>query len=99
MRCHALAAQEYLDRPGGDPRLNLLAHEAVRHTVIVLGDLDMIIEVDATALPLRILIMFIRQRHQRWAIKLIKQLTPAASPAAQLTIIEVTEKSVDRFVE
>jgi hypothetical protein len=53
MRRHALAAQEDLDGPGGDPRLDLVADETVRNAVVVLGDLDVVVKIDATALPLR----------------------------------------------
>src|SRR6516162_10490099 len=64
MRGHALAAQENLDGPGGDPRLDGLPDETVRNAVIVLGDLDMVVEIDATALPLRILVGLVRQCQQ-----------------------------------
>ena len=57
----ALAAMENLDRGGGDPRLDLLADQLLRHAVVVLGDLDMIVEADAAALPLGVFVGFGRQ--------------------------------------
>src|SRR6266481_2649476 len=70
----------------GDARLDFLTDEAVRNAVVVLGDLDMIIEIDATALPLRILVGLVRQRQQRRTIELVEQLTPAPPPAPQRAI-------------
>ena len=54
MRRHPLAAEEYLDGLLGNPRLDLLMHEVVKDAVVMLGDLDVIIEVDPAALPLGI---------------------------------------------
>jgi hypothetical protein len=99
MRCDALAAQENLDGPGGDPRLDFLTDETMRDAVVVLGDLDVIIEIDAAALPLRILVGFLRQRQQRGMIELIEQLTPALPLAPQRAIIEIGQKTADRLVE
>src|SRR6266446_5803370 len=99
MRRHALAAQENLDGPGGDARLDFLTDETMRNAVVVLGDLDMIIEIDAAALPLRILVRLVRQRQQRRTIEFIEQLPPAASPAPQRAIVEIGKKAADRFIE
>jgi hypothetical protein len=55
------AAMKDLDCPGGDARLDLLADQLVRHAVVMLGDLDVIIEADAAALPLGILVSHRRQ--------------------------------------
>src|SRR5208283_1137508 len=56
MRRHTLAAQENLDGLLGDPCLDLLTYEAMRNTVVMFGNLDVIIEIDPTALPLGILV-------------------------------------------
>ena len=56
-----LAAMEDLDRGGGDPRLDLLADQLVRHAVVVLGNLDMVVEVDPAALPFGVFVGFGRQ--------------------------------------
>src|SRR5438067_481173 len=72
MRGHPFAAQENLDGPDGDPCLDLLTHEAVRHAVIMLGDLDMIIEIDPTPLPLGILVGLVRQWYERRTIEFIE---------------------------
>ena len=65
----------------------------------MLGDLDMIIEVDPTALPLGILVGFVRQRHERRTIELIEEFTPASSPASQRSIVQIDKKTADRLVE
>jgi hypothetical protein len=97
MRCDALAAQENLDGSGGDPRLDFVTDETMRNAVVVLGDLDVIIEIDAAALPLRILVGFLRQRQQRGTIELVEQLTPALPPAPQRAIVEIDQKAADRL--
>src|SRR4029079_5059515 len=50
------AAMEELARGDGDPRLGLLADQLVRHAVVVLGDLDVVVEVDPAALPLGVFV-------------------------------------------
>src|ERR1700751_1066563 len=57
----ALAAGEDLDPRRGDPRLDLLADQLVRHAVEMLGDLDVVVETDPAALPLGV---FVRERRQ-----------------------------------
>src|SRR6516164_4510091 len=52
----ALAAVEDLDRRRGDPRLDLLADQLVRHAVEMLGNLDVVVEVDPAALPLGVFV-------------------------------------------
>src|ERR1700760_4102250 len=99
MRRHALAAQENLDGPGGDPRLYLVADKAKRDTVGVLGNLDMVVEIDATALPFRVLVGLLRQRQQGLTIELFEELPAAASPATEGTIIEIDQEAPDRLVE
>src|ERR1700721_3606820 len=81
MGCDALAAQENLDRPGRDPCLDLLTGEAVGNAVVVLGDLHMIIEIDATPLPFRALVGFVRQPQGRRPVGFTKKLTGAPPPA------------------
>ncbi len=53
---HALAATEHLHRVDGEPHLHLLAQQLVRHGVEAAVDLDVIIETDPAAAPIRILV-------------------------------------------
>src|SRR6516165_4830664 len=99
MRRHALATEEYLDGLLGDTSLDLLMYEAVRDAVVMLGDLDVIIEVDPAALPLGIVVRLIRQRGQRRTIELLEQISPTSSPAAQGSPVQLDKERVDRFVE
>src|SRR4029077_288109 len=73
MRGDALAAEEYLDGLEGDPCLDLLMHEVVRNAVVMLGDLDMVVEIDPAALPLSVLIRFVRQGGQCGSVELLEQ--------------------------
>ena len=72
MRRHTLAAQENLDGLVGDPCLDFLTDEAMGNAVVMLGNLDMIIEIDPTALPLGILVGLIRQWRERRTIELVE---------------------------
>jgi hypothetical protein len=47
---------EDLDRGEGDPHLDFLADQLVRHAIIMLGDLDVIVEADPAALPLGVFV-------------------------------------------
>jgi len=72
MGCDALAAQENLDRPGGDPCFDLLTGEAVRNAVVMFGDLHMIIEIDATTLPFGVLVGLVWQLYERWPVEFVE---------------------------
>lgn len=78
MRRHPLTAEENLDGLLSDASLDLLMHEVVRDAVVVPGDLDVIIEVDPAALPLRTLVRFIRQGGERRTIEVLEQVAPTS---------------------
>src|ERR1700751_4590121 len=99
MRRHPLAAEEDLDDLLGDASLNLLMHEVVRDAVVMLGDLDVIIEIDPAALSLGILVRFIRQGGQRPAIELLEQVAPTSSPAPERSIVQLDKERVNCLVE
>ena len=48
----ALAAEEHLDRGGGEARPDAMADEGVRHAVVMPIDIDVVIEGDGALLPL-----------------------------------------------
>src|SRR6185312_7169544 len=99
MRGYALATEEDLDGLLGDASLDLLMHEVVRNAVVMLGDLDVIIEVDPAALPLGILVRFIRQGGERRMIELFEQVAPTSPPAPERSIVQLDKVAVDRLVE
>jgi len=99
MTGNALAAMENLDGRGGDPRFDLLTDQLVRHAVEVLGDLDMVIEVDPAALPLGVFVGFGRQGLQRRPVELVIQRPPAGSPAAHRPVVEIIEQRADRRIK
>ena len=74
VRGDPLALKEDLDGPRGQPRVDLGAGEAMRHAVIMGGDLDVIIDADAAGAPFRELVRFGRQGLQRRTIDLFQQL-------------------------
>ena len=76
-----LAPGKDLDRARGDPGLYLLAGEAKGNAVEVLGDLDVIVEIDPTTLPLGVLVGLVGQRRECRMIEFIEQFTPTSSPA------------------
>src|SRR4051812_11916545 len=99
MRRHPLAAQENLDGLLGDAGLDLLTHEVVRDAVVMLGDLDVIIEVDPAALPLGILVRLIRQGSECRTIELFEQVAATSPPAAQRSIVQFDKERVDRLIK
>jgi hypothetical protein len=50
------------------------------------GDLDMIIEIDPVALPLGILVRFIRQGGERRTVELLEQVAPASPPVTAIEL-------------
>src|SRR5512133_3626922 len=99
MRRHPLAAEEDLDGLLGDAGLNLLMHEVVRDAVVMLGNLDMIIELDPTTLPLGILVRLIRQRGERRMIELLEQFAPTSPPASERSFVQLDKERVNCLVE
>src|SRR6267378_3206590 len=95
----ALAAVENLDCCRSDPRLDLLADQLVRHAVVMLGELDVVIEVDATALPLGVLVGKGWQRHERRLVQRFEERTPAHAPTAHRAVVDLVEQGPDRRVE
>ncbi len=74
-----LATMEDLDRGNRDPHLDLLADQLVRHAVVMLGDLDVIVEADAAALPLGVFVGCGWQGSQRWPVELLEKRASARS--------------------
>ncbi len=89
MRGDALALEEDLDGPGGQPHVDIGAGEAVRDAVIMGVGLDVIIDAGAAGAPLAELVRLDRQGLQRRAINLFEQ-APAgcAEPADRTLLIE-----------
>ncbi len=60
-----------------EARLDPRVHELIRHAVEVVVDLDVIVDVDATRLPLRQLVARARQGLERRPIELLEERAPA----------------------
>ena len=96
---HQLAAMEDLHGLRGDPRLHLLPQQLERHRVEMLRDLDVVVEVDAAALPLGVFVRGRWQRQQGWPIDLLKQDASRRAPAAQCPVIQLCRQLADRGVQ
>ena len=68
----------------GDPRLDLLAEQAVRHRVVVLVDLDVVVEADPAALPLGVVVGLGRQRLQRRPVELARTAARRLTPSRRI---------------
>lgn len=106
-RCHSsggsgdpLALMEYLDRIGGDTRLNLLAGKAIGNRVIMPFDLDVVIQPGTPDTPFGEDIALDRQGPQSRTIEFLEQLTPRAiDPTQDPDVVEVTEQFHDRRID
>ena len=95
----ALALAEQLDRALGDPGVELLADQPVRHRVVMPVDVDVVVEPDPPRPPFGILVGLGRQLLQRRLVELEKQVAPADAEAAHRPRIEVGDQLPDRPVQ
>ena len=93
-----LAAMEYLDRSRGDARLDLGANERMGNRVEEVVDLDVIVEIDPGAPPLRELPILGRQRRQGVAFDLFEQLPPARAQVAHGALVHALHDERDGLV-
>jgi hypothetical protein len=63
------------------------------------GDLDVVVEVDAAALPLGVFIRGRGQRQQRWPVDLLEQGAAGRAPAAHGPIVQLRGQLADRGVQ
>ena len=86
-------SQKTSTRAGGRARLDLLVHELVRHAVEVVVDLDVVVDVDATRLPLRQLVALAGKRPERRAIELLEERAPAHADRLHRPVVDGVERS------
>src|SRR5215212_2062887 len=99
MARHTGAPVQNLDRGVSDARLQLLADEARRYRVIMIGDLDVIVGSDAALLPLGILVRRGWKSFQRRPIDLCEQLVAADAELAHDLGVEIGDGLADRGIE
>jgi hypothetical protein len=93
------AAVEDLHRLRRDAGFDLFAEQPERHRVEVLGDLDVVVEVPPTALPVGIF------RGRRWQlpqggpIDLLVERASGGTPAAHRSVVELNDQLTDRLVQ
>ena len=98
MQSDVLALVQDLDRRRGQTRLDLVVHESVWDRVEVAVDEEVVVDVDATLRPVRVLEADGGQRTQRRALQLLEELAPALAVAAHLARVQVHEQLADAHV-
>src|SRR5215831_302674 len=99
VRRDALATMEHLHCARGVAGPQLLAHERVRHRVVVLVDLHVIVDAGAALLPLRERILRIRKLFERGALDLLKQRTAARPEMAGDAIVDLLDAVANGSIE
>ena len=98
MDADALAPMEDLDGSRGDPHVDLGADERVRNRIQKVVDLDVIVEIDPRAPPLRELPVVGGQGDESVALDRLKQLPTAQAEVAHGTIVHAAHDERDRLV-
>ena len=99
MRGHSLAAVEDLHRAVGQANFDSLADELVGNRVIVALDLNVVVDVDASRLPVGKLIRLQRQGPQSRPVERFEQTGAGARALAEGALVEPLEKFGDGLVE
>jgi hypothetical protein len=90
---------EDLDRACGQPRLDLVADQAIGDRVVVAVDVDMVVEADPPQAPLGVLVGLCRQWLQRWVVEFEEEVAAAHPKTAHRPCVEVGDQQGDRLVE
>jgi len=100
VRCHPHPAMEDFHRGGRVAGIQLLAHELVRHAVIVPLDFDVIIDVGLDGFPFRDDVAFGRQRFKRRPVQLFEQKgTAGIRTLAEGAVVQPIEQFANGFVK
>ncbi len=99
VRGDALAVVEEFHRHHRETRIHRLVDERVRHRVVVVVDLDVIVDVDAAALPVGVDEALGGQRPQRGPVEPLKQSAAAGAVDAHRALVQVVEQLGDTDVE
>lgn len=99
VRGDATAAEENFDGLRSDADVDLFATELIGHAVVVSEDLDVIVDVHARFLPLRILIGDRRESTECRPVERFKERAPASLQVLKRPIVEQLEQSTDLPVQ
>jgi hypothetical protein len=90
-------AMECLDYARGDANLDLGPDERVRNRIQELMDLDVIVEIHASAPPFRELPILGRQAVESGALDLLEQLAPAQPKVAHGALVHALQTPASTF--
>lgn len=99
MRTYTLAVVKDLDRVAYDADIDLHTLESLGHTVVVTEYVDMVVDIDSSAFPLREVVACCRHRQQRRTVERIKERAPAAVELLKAPFVQRIEQAADLFVE
>ena len=99
VRGHPLALEEAFDAARGKTNLDLLPDERVRHAVVMAIDLDVVIDVGAGLLPVRVLEGRRRQGSERRTVQGLVGVPAAAGELSEGPAIEVVDETGDSLVQ
>src|SRR5580704_2995286 len=99
VRGNELARLEQLHHVGADADVELLADQPIWHRVISATDLDVVVRVHLSLLPLAELVLPGRQRAKRRTIELDKARLARAVELLEGSVVELLEQLVDRRVQ
>src|SRR6185312_7017623 len=96
---HALAAEEHLHRGRREARPNAVADQRMRDAVVVAIDVNVVVEGDATLLPLRERVGLCGKGLHRRPIECLEDTATAARQALEGSSVELLDQRSDRSVE
>ena len=99
MACHPLAFGEKFHRIRAHPHVQLLAHQLVRHAVVVAVDLDVIVDSHPRLLPLCIEKALRRQRAQHRPLQALEQRPTRARQLVERPLVQPHQKLADGLVQ
>ena len=94
-----LTLVEQLDGLVGDPRLDHLAHQAIRHRIKKPVHLDEVIHARPAATPFRVGIRRVRHRQKGLALDRLEQRAAGGAEMAHGPVVQVGDQRADRTVQ
>ncbi len=99
MAGNAVAAVKALDGVVGDPDLDLLLDQGVRHRVVVPPDVHVVVDMYPGLLPFGIDITLCRQRLQGRLVQLLEVIAPTTGQLPERAVVELLQQFTDAGFE